>query len=231
MARGPPTLLRPDLQFFFYGSNIRVYPARWPHIFLSLREERQLSLSRCVCAVAPHGVSAGEDGLAAYHIRFMKRLNTRWERATKSCVWSVNIRFARDPIRAALAAKRRFERLAGVANWRWKADYISVDERPLSDEKAQDVGQWPPYLKSRMDIMQKNIAVGNPRNPKVPARREMGRKAEEPAYVVHVRTPPVTSAATIQPIISADLLAYLITRNLGQMASPRKILRAFAPLP
>ena len=124
--------------------------------------------------------------MAAYYIRFMKRLNTRWERATKSCVWSVNIRFARDPIRAALAAKRRFERLAGVANWRWKADYISVDERPSSDEKAQDVGQWPPYLKSRMDIMQKNIAVGNPRNPRVPARREMGRKAEEPAYVVHV---------------------------------------------
>ena len=99
--------------------------------------------------------------MAAYRIKFMKRLNTRRERATEPCVWSVNIRFARDFIRAVSAAKRRFERFAGVTNWRSKADYISVDARPLSGEEAQDVGQWPSYLKSRMDIMQKNLAVAS----------------------------------------------------------------------
>ena len=50
--------------------------------------------------------------MAAYRIRFMKRLNTRRERATEPCVWSINIRFARDSIRAVSAAKRRFERFA-----------------------------------------------------------------------------------------------------------------------
>ena len=99
--------------------------------------------------------------MAAYRIKFMKRLNTRRERATEPCAWSVNIRFARDFIRAMSAAKRRFERFCRVTNWRLKADYISVDERPLSDEKAQTlVGHWPSFLKSRMDMMQKNLAVG-----------------------------------------------------------------------
>ena len=111
--------------------------------------------------------------MAAYRIRFTKRLNTHRERATEPCVWSVDIRFARDFIRAVSAAKRRFGRFPGVAGWRSKADYISVDARPLSCEEAQDVGQWPQYLKSRMDIMQKNVAVGAQTNRKVPPRREM----------------------------------------------------------
>jgi hypothetical protein len=105
--------------------------------------------------------------VAAYRIMFMKKLNTDQERSTEPCVWSINIRIARDSVRAVSAAKRRFERFAGIANWRLRADYISVDARPLSGEKAHDGGQWPSYLKSRMDIMQKNVAVGaeesNPR--------------------------------------------------------------------
>jgi hypothetical protein len=59
------------------------------------------------------------------------------------------------------AAKRLFGRFVGVTNWRSEADYISVDARPLSGEKAQDVGQWPAYLESRMVIMQKNVGLGD----------------------------------------------------------------------
>jgi hypothetical protein len=124
--------------------------------------------------------------VAAYRIRFLKRLKTRRERATEPCVWSVNVRVARDFIRDLSAAKRRFERFVGVANGRSETDYISADARPLSGEKGQDVGQWPSYLKFRMDMMQKNLAVGAQTNPRVPLRREMGREAEEPEYGVHV---------------------------------------------
>ncbi len=123
--------------------------------------------------------------MAAYRIRFMKRLNARRERVAQSCVWATNIRIARDFIRAVWAAKRRFERFGRITNWRLKAGYISVDARPLPGE-AQDVGQWPPNLKSRMDIMQKNLPVGAQTNPRVPQRREMSQEAEEPAYGVHV---------------------------------------------
>ena len=99
--------------------------------------------------------------MATYRIMFMKKLNTGRERSRELCVWSINIRIARDSIRAVSAAKRRFERFAGVANWRLQADRIRVDARPLSGEEAQVVDQWPSYLKSRMDIMQKTVAVGD----------------------------------------------------------------------
>jgi hypothetical protein len=128
---------------------------------LSLGEERDLFFLplRLWGDIAAHR-QHWEDGVAAYRIRFMKKLNTGREHSGELCVWSINIRTARDAIRAVSAAKRRFERFAGVANWRLQADRIRVDARPLSGEKAQDGGQWPSYLKSRMVMMQKNVAVG-----------------------------------------------------------------------
>ena len=100
----------------------------------------------------------------------MKKLNTGREHSKEPCVWSINIRIARDSIRAVSAAKRRFERFAGVAHWRQHADRIRVDARPLSSEEAQVVGQWPSYLKARMDMMQKNVAVEDQDEAKVHAR-------------------------------------------------------------
>ena len=119
--------------------------------------------------------------MAAYRIRFMKRLNARRERAAEPCVWSVNIRIARDAIRAVSAAKRRFERLSGVANWRLKADYVNVEARPPSGNEAQDVGQWPAYLESRMDIMQKNVALGDRASNSIQESHDGRRKGDEVA--------------------------------------------------
>ena len=142
--------------------------------------------------------------MAAYRIRFMKRLNARRERAAEPCVWSVNIRIARDAIRAVSAAKRRFERLSGVANWRLKADYVNVEARPPSGNEAQDVGSMAGISGVPNGHNAEERCSGRPGiNPRVARRTEERGGGRAQAHRLTSRTSRAMPAATIQPATSA----------------------------
>src|SRR4051794_13401224 len=86
-------MLLADLLFPFYGRNIQVSPAppasQSPE---SAPGSRANSVPVRLCGGTFHTASAGEDGVAAYRIKFMKRLKTRRSaRRSPACGQSASV--------------------------------------------------------------------------------------------------------------------------------------------
>jgi hypothetical protein len=101
-----------------------------------------------------------EDGMAAYHIRFIKKLS---DDHSETVYRSIVIRLARDAVRAVAAAKRRFERLEGITHWRLRADRMKIESPTGQATNGFDgvaparPGHWRSYLDSRMNSMKKSL--------------------------------------------------------------------------